>query len=53
MGSTPVRATVVIWKDQHGMKGTGRPRVLGTRESRFDSDHPDCMNLEMTERSVV
>lgn len=23
------------------MKGTGRPRVLGTRESRFDSDRPD------------
>jgi|HubBroStandDraft_6_1064221.scaffolds.fasta_scaffold03777_3 hypothetical protein len=52
MGSTPIRATLEK-KEKFGMKGTGRPRVLGTRESRFDSDHPDCMNLEMTERSVV
>ena len=29
-------------KENNGMKGNGAPRALGARESRFDSDLPDC-----------
>jgi hypothetical protein len=29
-------------KENNGMKGNGALRALGARDSRFDSDLPDC-----------
>lgn len=41
-GSTPIGAADEM---QNGMKGNGAPRALGARNSRFDSDLPDCPAL--------
>jgi hypothetical protein len=46
-GSNPARV-ILDSRKSLGMKGSGRPRVSGTRASWFDSSHPDCRSVEQT-----